>query len=285
MPQNTLQQKVAQMMTGRSKEILKAWSERLRSLLQPNTLRVIGEHHLASQTETLFSSLMVSMSSGTSEDIHEPDFENTIEILRNISEYNARRGISPVETALFVMSLKDALLSFLQEEFGKDPIALNAEIIRLNQISDRMALATYEAFTKAREEIISQQNQTILELSTPTVRLWDKILMMPLIGVVDTIRASQIIETLLQAIVDTESHVAILDVTGVPIIDTQVAQHLMKTIIAAKMLGASVIVTGISPDMAQTMVKLDIDLGAVKTCGTLRIGVAEAFRIIGKKVV
>jgi len=279
------QQTTAAIIPSKSREILRAWLERLRSQLQPDTLKIIGERQLAAQTENLLNSLSVSLSAGTYESIHDPAFANTLEALRNISIFNAKQGISTGETALFILSLKDALLSFVQEELGDDPKTLNAEIIRLNHITDRMALATYEAFSKAREEVISQQNQTILELSTPAVKLWDKILLIPIIGVVDTMRASQIIETMLQAIHETESHVAIMDVTGVPIIDTQVAQHLMQTIMAANMLGAGVIVTGISPDMAQTMVKLDINLGAVKTCGTLRTGVAEAFRLIGKKVV
>lgn len=279
------QHTAAGIIASKSKEILRAWIERLRSQLQPDTLKIIGERQLAVQAENLINALSISLSVGVYENIHDPVFANTLEALQSISVFNAKKGILPGETALFVLSLKDALLSFVQEELGHDPKVLNTEIIRLNRITDGMALETYQAFSKAREDVIAEQTQTILELSTPTIKLWDKILLIPIIGVVDTMRASQIIETLLQTIVDTESHVAILDVTGVPIIDTQVAQHLMKTITAAKMLGASVIVTGVSPDMAITMVKLDIDLGAVKTCGTLRTGVAEAFRLIGRKVV
>ncbi len=276
---------VSRILSSRHKDILNAWLERIKSTSAIGLPGQINEQHMVMQAEEIIRKLAPCCSSDDYDDMEKPELADLVGALRKISTTHAKQGISPVETALFVFSLKEVLLQFLQEAYGSDPATMNTEILKLNRLIDRMGLVTFDAYTKIRETVIAQQARTILDLSTPTVKLWDSILLIPLIGVVDTQRAAQIIEGLLEAVFDTESQVAILDITGVPIIDTKVAQHLIKTIAAARMLGADVIVTGISPDTAQTMVKLDIDLGAVRTCGTLRAGVAEAFKLIGKKIV
>lgn len=151
---------------------------------------------------------------------------------------------------------------------------------------ETLVLCTIRDITDRKQamELIAQQSRSLLELSTPVIRLLDGLLLLPLIGVVDTLRAQQIMENLLQSIVESESRVALLDITGVPVIDTQVAQHLMKTVAAARMLGAEVILTGISPESAQILVTLGIDMRAIRTMGSLQSGLNEAFRLIGKQI-
>ncbi len=170
--------------------------------------------------------------------------------------------------------------------YGRDVTERKRAEEALQKTYDELEMRVEERtveLTKANKTL-RQQSRTILELATPVIKLWDEVVVLPLVGVIDTPRAQHMIESLLQAIVATESRVAILDVTGVPVIDTRVAQHLIKTVTAARMLGADVVVTGISPDAAQTLTKLDIDLSAIHTCGSLRAGLAEAFRLLGLQV-
>jgi len=189
------------------------------------------------------------------------------------------------EMAHWLFSLGAAMRQVLTEGLGQEPPAMRQAIADAARLTDRLLLAGIETFESVRDDIIAQQSRSILEISTPVIKLWERVVMLPLVGVIDTPRARQVMERLLNSIVQTESRVAILDVTGVPMIDTRVAQHLMKTVAAAKMMGAEVIVTGISPDAAQALIKLGIQADALNTKGTLQAGVAEAFRLLGLKVI
>ena len=175
---------------------------------------------------------------------------------------------------------------FAMSKSGREiPVEISLSPLQIDD--ERMVLCTIRDITERKQAmaLIAQQSRSLLELSTPVIKLLEGILLLPLVGVVDTLRAQQIMENLLQAIVENESPVALLDITGVPIIDTQVAQHLMKTCAAAKMLGAEVILTGISPESAQTLVTLGIDLKSIRTLGSLQSGISEAFRLSGKQLV
>ena len=196
------------------------------------------------------------------------------ELLDTLSRERSEQGYSPSETATFVFSLKRPLFAQLRRELIRNPEALAQETWTATEIIDRLGLYTTEVFQRARDAIIARQQEEMLELSTPVVKLWDGILALPMIGTLDSQRTQVVMETLLQGIIDTGSEVAIIDITGVPTVDTLVAQHLLKTVAAARLMGAECIISGIRPQIAQTIVHLGIDLGQVITKATL----ADAFR-------
>jgi rsbT co-antagonist protein RsbR len=196
------------------------------------------------------------------------------ELLDTLSRERSEQGYSPSETASFVFSLKRPLFAQLRRELIRNPEALAQETWTATEIIDRLGLYTTEVFQRARDAIIARQQEEMLELSTPVVKLWDGILALPMIGTLDSQRTQVVMETLLQGIIDTGSEVAIIDITGVPTVDTLVAQHLLKTVAAARLMGAECIISGIRPQIAQTIVHLGIDLGQVITKATL----ADAFR-------
>nr|WP_314621624.1 STAS domain-containing protein [uncultured Noviherbaspirillum sp.] len=199
----------------------------------------------------------------------------TRQLLEEISANRVRQGYSSIETANFVFSLKEPITAYLQNELAGDPSALVIEITATDALFDKLGLFTVEAYQKTREQIILRQEQELMELSTPVVQLWKDILALPLIDTLDSARTQVIMESLLQKLVDTGAAIAIIDITGVPTVDTLVAQHLLKTVAAARLMGADCIISGIRPQIAQTIVHLGVDLQDVITKASL----ADAFEV------
>ena len=235
----------------------------------------IGEAELRTECARFLTLLKVALRSDGSHDVSSAAWSETRELLGELSRSRARAGYSPSETAAFVLSLKRALFDRLRGEIGGDADALADEVWQATLVLDRLALFTTEVHQKSRDEIILRQQQDMLELSTPVVQLWESILALPLIGTLDSARTQVVMENLLQRIVETGASIAIIDITGVPTVDTLVAQHLLKTVAAARLMGADCIISGIRPQIAQTIVHLGVELSSVITKATL----ADAFVI------
>ena len=218
---------------------------------------------------------------GDPADIRSAPWGGVREMLSEISRSRGHLGFSPSETAAFVFALKKPLFELIRQELTGDGEALARETWAATDLLDRLGLFTTEIHQKAREEVIARQQQEMMELSTPVVKLWDGILALPMIGTLDSARTQVVMETLLQRIVDTGSAFAIIDITGVPTVDTLTAQHLMKTITAARLMGAECIISGIRPQIAQTIVHLGVDLGVVITKATMADAFALALRRVG----
>lgn len=231
-----------------------------------------------------FLSLFVAAARSGPADLADPPWAPMLAFLADLSRTRASQGFSPSETATFVFSLKQPVLAMLQTEMEGDP-TLIGEVWAVNVLLDTLGLRTVEAHQARREEIISRQQIEMLELSTPVVSLWDGILALPLIGTLDSARTQIVMESLLQSVVDTGSSIAIIDITGVPAVDTLVAQHLLKTVAAAKLMGATCIVSGIRPQIAQTMVHLGVGFEGIITKASMADALAHAFRLLEVDVI
>lgn len=227
-----------------------------------------------------FLDLLTKATTSAGSNIQSADYEPLRELLTEISRSRASQGFTPSETAKFVFSIKRPLFSVIREELGKDTASMALEMWNATELLDNLGLYTTEAFLKSREEVIRRQQEEMLELSTPVVKLWDGILALPLIGTLDSARTQVVMESLLEAIVQTNSRVAIIDITGVPTVDTVVAQHLLKAVTAARLMGADCIISGVRPQIAQTIVHLGINLLDVTTKATL----SDAFSLSIKRL-
>lgn len=218
---------------------------------------------------------------GTAETFDEPMWDRLRDMLARLSAAGAARGDSAGETSRFVLALKRPLFAGLQRQLSRDPEKLTAAIWAVSSLVDRMAQHTANTYQGSREETIRRQQHELLELSTPVVKLWDGVLAVPMIGALDSGRTQLVMESLLQKIVDTGSALAIMDITGVPTVDTLVAQHLLKTVTAIRLMGADCIISGLRPQIAQTIVHLGIDLQGITTKASLADALALALARTG----
>jgi len=245
---------------------------------------LISELDLRRQSTEFLALFTPACSTDNLTDITTPEWKPVLDFLGSVSRSRAIQGFSPSETATFVFSLKQPLFARLRQEVVADAVVLADELWKATVLMDKLGLYTTEVYQKSREEIIRRQQAEMLELSTPVVKLWDGILAVPLIGTLDSVRTQVVMENLLQSIVDTGSSFAIVDITGVPTVDTMVAQHLLKTVSAAKLMGANCVISGIRPQIAQSMVHLGVEFRDVVTKATLADALEYAFRQIGRTV-
>ncbi|HET8548280.1 MAG TPA: STAS domain-containing protein [Bryobacteraceae bacterium] len=266
--------KLATILNRYETEILNDWIAEQTNAMR-SSAGSISEREIRENAGELLTAFRGALERGGRRDLSGPEWTRVREVLGELSAASATRGFTPVETATLVFSLKRPVFSRLRREFGRDAEALADEIWSATELLDQLGLYTTEVSQKSREEIIMRQQEEMLELSTPVVQLWEGVLALPLIGTLDSSRTQVVMQNLLEAVVRTGAEIAIIDITGVPTVDTLVAQHLLKTIAAARLMGADCIISGIRPQIAQTIVHLGVDLANVTTKATL----ADAFTV------
>jgi rsbT co-antagonist protein RsbR len=250
--------------------LLKDWVE---IQLREGARSGLEERQLREHSREFLTALRTAMKNGGAADLNSPDWAKVRDLLASISETRAAHGFTAVETATFIFSLKQPVFSRIRETYANNPELMVAETWASNKLLDKLGLHTTDLHQKSREKIIISQQEELLELSTPVVQLWEGIVALPLIGTLDSARTQIVMQNLLDAIVKTGSEIAIIDITGVPTVDTLVAQHLLKTVAAARLMGAECLISGIRPQIAQTIVHLGVELNNVVTKATL----ADAF--------
>lgn len=275
---------VIEVLDNRHDEIINLW---IRDRLESGEFRdeLITKKELRKQSEQIVDMLSRSIRESDGAEFEDAAYDEMRSFLNEISRARAVKGYTPLENATYILSLRNTLLPLLAEELSNDPQALVKEMTDFTKLLDKMGLVMVENYIRSREEIIRQQREDMVELSTPVIKVWDKILTLPIIGTLDSRRAQLMMESLLQKIVETGSVIAILDITGVKTMDTLVANHLIKTVTAARLMGARCILTGVSPSIAQTMIQLGIDLSQITTRSQMSDGIQLAFEMIGRKVV
>ncbi|MCW2276733.1 STAS domain-containing protein [Heliophilum fasciatum] len=270
-------EKVIGIFSNRRDDILRMWLESQQKNGYRGMYERIGERELYRQSNDLFEAMIDAAGQVGFASVRKPEWQAVADLVAEITAQRTRTGFSVMETVTYVFALKTVLIEILRQEQPDDIGCFVAEVVTITHALDEMALIATSAYVKTREEIILRQQQEMLDLSTPVIRVWDGILVLPLIGTLDSSRSQVITETLLQEIVSSNSDIAILDISGVPLVDTLVAQHILKTMAAARLMGAECIISGIRPEIAQTIVHLGVDLSQIKTKATLAGALKWAF--------
>jgi rsbT co-antagonist protein RsbR len=275
--------RISQLIQEHEAEIGAEWVAQLEALTVRST--VVSKEQLRRHCQQFLTAFSNGTRAGELQNIEHRSWDEVRDLLSEISSSRAKGGSTPSETATFIFSLKQPLFKHLNAGFANDPAGLANASWTVSSLLDKFGLYTIEVFQRARDQIIVRQQQELLELSTPVVKLWNGILALPLIGTLDSARTQVVMENILQKIVDTGAAIAIIDITGVPTVDTLVAQHLMKTIAAARLMGADCIISGIRPQIAQTIVHLGVNLEDVTTKASLADAFVVALERTGTSIV
>lgn len=270
--------RLAQMLSEHEDRIVKRWTEIVGATLRGR----LTEIELTRQVRELLTAVHVALRAESGLDLTSQAGGQLRAVLMEMSRTRARDGFTSTETAISVFALKDSVLEVI--DIRGDTESLR-DFVHLSQAIDQLGLFTFEVYAQNREQLIVSQAQQLLELSTPVVKLWDGVVAVPLIGTLDSARAQVVMEKLLQTLVDTGSAYAIIDITGVPAVDTQVAQHVLKTVVAARLMGAECVISGIRPQIAQTIVALGIEFGDIVTKASLADALMHTLRSSGSEVV
>jgi rsbT co-antagonist protein RsbR len=276
--------KLPEILKKHERELLAEWIEQQLNATSSRP-DLLSERELHQQSRQFLAAFSTVLQHGDTEDITTPAWAEVRELLDGMSQRRATQGFSPSETATFVFSLKQPLFDRLSQDRDTDPNGLAGDFWTCTVLLDKLGLYTTEVYQRSREGIIQRQQQELMELSTPVVKLWDGVLALPLIGTLDSARTQVVMENLLEMIVDTGAAIAIIDITGVPTVDTLVAQHLLKTVAAARLMGAECIVSGIRPQIAQTIVHLGVELMDIVTKATLADAFALALQRTHRRIV
>jgi len=271
-----------QMLKKREKEILKVWMDKRESSFTQR-VDLLSKENLKEESEKFLKDFIVAVSSGKVEDIDAPQFKQIVQHLEDNSKKRARLGFT-LPDAIYVSSLKDTILQFIQKEYIGQLGIIDREIIIFNQLLDKIGIVAFEGYVQGREELIAEHEESFLEISTPLMVLWKDILLIPLIGMLDSRRAQLVMEIGLKKIAETESKIVILDILGVPAVDTAVANHILKITKATKLMGCDCILSGISPQVAQGITQLGVDIGDLITKATLKDALEYAFQLRGIKI-
>ena len=268
---------LAKLLMERENELLKSWISFQREAEEVST-ELIPSEERRHESESFIRRLRQAVTETSDGGVRGPAWRPVRDFLDEMATRRAQRGFSASETAMFLLTFKQPLFEEIRAVYSTNSEALGDELWNASAILDQLGLYVTEVYIKRKEKVIQRQQEEMLELSTPVVQLWDNILALPIIGTLDTQRTQQIMETLLERIVETEAEIAIIDISGVPMVDTVTAQHLLKTIAAARLMGAQCIVSGIRPQIAQTMVELGVEFPDVMTKSSMEGALNLAFR-------
>jgi rsbT co-antagonist protein RsbR len=277
----TLQTNTIQALQANRSTLLDQWKA---SLEASGATRNIKPDDVQTQTAEFLALLTEALQNGGSQHIDHENWAQTRQFLEKLSHSRALAGQDSQQTASFIFALKGPLFTLLQREYADQPAQLAEQLLTVSELLDALGMHTIRTFQKSRESVIKRQQEELLELSTPVVKLWEGVLALPMIGTLDSQRTQVVMESLLQRIVDTGAEIAIIDITGVPTVDTLVAQHLLKTVTAIRLMGADCIISGVRPQIAQTIVHLGLDLQGVVTKANLADALALSLKRLGVTV-